>query len=51
MILVQKSYITDIPAETFDTLIDRIILEADGDLRIRLRNGLELEEHTERTAR
>lgn len=41
----------NVTPDIFDTLIDCIILEADGNLRIRLQNGLELEEHVERAVR
>ena len=41
----------DFDEEMFDELIDRIIVESNDHLRFRLKNGLELTEHIERTAR
>ena len=44
-------FLTDFDVEIFTDLVDRITAEENGALRFRLKNGLELTEATERSAR
>ena len=44
-------FLPDFDGEIFTDLVDRIIVEKNGTLRFRLKNGLELTEETERSAR